>query len=152
MKWFSPGAPVGWWQSPEESSSLTSILLLEPVFHSHPSTRRDVRQCSQNSSNIAIFILRIENWPDNSISADKCWHYLELNVLWKDSAADICNCKEYYVVFSGLLFYLSLATDYWALPLRNNKKERKCKWWHWSQHIPLPDKMALSNQSEPELH
>lgn len=88
MKWFVPGAPAGWWQSPEESSSLTSTLLLELVLHSHPSTRRDIHQCSQNSSNITIFILRIENWPDNSISADKCWHYLELNILWKDSAAD----------------------------------------------------------------
>lgn len=88
MKWFAPGAPSGWWQSPEESSSLTSTLLLEPVLHSHPSTRRGMHQCSQNSSNIAIFILRIENWSDNSISADKCWHHLELNILWKDSAAD----------------------------------------------------------------
>lgn len=67
-----------------------STLMPEPVLHSHPSTGgKTFISASETAAILGIvFICGIENWPDNSVSADKCWHYLDLSILWKDSAAD----------------------------------------------------------------
>lgn len=70
--------------------SLTSTPMPEPALHSHPSAGRKTFISVHEAALIfgIVLSLRIANWPDNSISADKFCHYLDLNILWKDSAAD----------------------------------------------------------------